>query len=101
MDFLLPKSFSRLVEDSPNLLTIFPSNYKNLMCTILSTFSTHTILEAAGFELLTIRTRDEHLESTATANLFTNDQISLDLRKVNKFGANMLKLALYVGKISS
>ena len=98
MDFL---NFSRLVEDSPNLLTIFPSNFKTLFCTILSTFSTHTILAAAGLELLTMRIRDERLESTATANLFTNNQISLDLRKVNKFGANMLKLALYVGKISS
>ena len=46
--FLLPKNVSRLVEDSPNLLTIFPSNYKNLMCTILSTFSTHTIFGSGG-----------------------------------------------------
>ena len=74
--FLLPKNVSRLVEDSPNLLKIFPSNFKNLICTIYSTFSTHTILVAAGVELLTIRMRDERLESTATANLITNDQIS-------------------------
>ena len=96
MDFLLPKNFSRLVEDSPNLLTIFPSNFKTLFCTILSTFSTHTILAAAaGLELLTTRIRDKHLESTATANLFTNNQISWDWRKVNKFSAKMLKLAFY------
>ena len=53
--FLLPKNVSRLVEDSPNLLTIFPSNLKNLICTIYSTFSTHTTLAAAGLELTTTR----------------------------------------------
>ena len=74
--FLLPKIFSMLVKDSHNLLANSSSYLKNLICTILSIFSTHTILAAAGFELLTIRMRDERLESTATANLFSNNQIS-------------------------
>ena len=84
-----PKLF---VKDSRNLLTIFLSNNcKSMICTIYCTFYRHRIVAAAGLEHMTTRIWNGRLESTATADLITNTEFSLDLRQVHLFCAKMLK----------
>ena len=85
------------MKDTRNLLTIFlSSNYKSTNCTIFCTFYRHDVVAAAGLEHATKRIRDGHLESTATADLITNTEFSLDLRQVHLFCAKMLKRGFYV-----